>query len=88
MKIFDSSGRFLSAFGSDNSQASRLYFPQAVCYLDRWNAPCSSVSSLFLVVDRRRISIWDDDHLQSISNIYLDIYPHCMCGSQRVRVCW
>ena len=66
MKIFDSSGRFLSAFGFDGPVSSRLQYPFDVCYLDRWNAPSSSASSLFLIVDRGRISIWDVDHLQHV----------------------
>ena len=67
---------FLSAFGSDGPESSRFDYPQGVCYLDRWNAPSSSVSSLFLIVDRGRISIWDVDHLQHLLNIDLDFFPH------------
>ena len=79
MKIFDSSGRFLSAFGSDGPVSSRLQYPQGVCYLDRWSAPSSSGSSLFLIIDRQIISIWDVDHLQPISNIDLVCSPHNIC---------
>ena len=58
MKIFDSSGRFLFAFGSDGP---------AVCYLDRWHAPSSATSSLFLIGGGApTISIWDANHLQHI----------------------
>ena len=36
INIFDSSGRFLSAFGSDDPKSSRLCYPRDICYLDRW----------------------------------------------------
>ena len=77
MRIFDSNGRFLSEFG--RSESSRLYYPRNICYLDRWNAPSSSASSLLLVVDcQKKVNIWNADHLQHVSNIDLDFRPHKM----------
>ena len=40
----------------------------------------SSASSLFLIAEPlKRVSIWDANHLQQISNIDLDIFPYNMC---------
>ena len=75
MKIFDSGGRSVSTFGFFESWLHR-----DVCYLDRWKAHTSSASSLFLIAEPlKRVSIWDANHLQQISNIDLDIFPYNMC---------
>ena len=57
--------------------SSRLQYPFDVRYLDRWKAPSSSASSLFLIAEPLpRVSIWDANHHQHISNIYLDFALH------------
>ena len=60
LKMFDSGGRFLSEFRLNRS-------PEDICYLDRWNAPSSSASSLMLVIEcEPRLSVWDVNHIQHI----------------------
>ena len=67
-------------FGLDGSEYSRLSYPRDICYLDRWNAPSSAASSLFLIIDcNNRLSIWDAEHFQYISNVDLGCCPYYMC---------
>ena len=82
MQIFDSKGRFLLIYLNDS--------PQDFCYLDRWKAPSSSASSLFLIIGSNKpsISVRDVNDLEHLLNLYLYFSTTwCVYRSQRTCVC-
>ena len=78
---FDAGGRFLTTFGSQGKNEDQFQYPRDICHLHHHLAPSSSASSLLLVTDLSncRLSIWNGDGHQYITNIKMKGEPRGIC---------